>query len=273
MRRTEIPTPLHVGGSGTPLVLLHGATSSWRCWQPVLSELEQHHRVFAPTLAGHHGGPALACAAHEVLDRLVDDLVDWLDGSGLERPHVVGNSLGGWLALELARRGRAGSVTALSPIGAWSVPQDLDRLLRQFRLAGPMVRSRLVHRLVGTTQGRRLFLGLVHHRPELVPALAARQSLQDAARCSVLPLLLEGAAQIGPIAALDDLDCPVRLAWGIKDATLPFDRFGRPMVDAVPSAELVVLPGVGHVPMYDDPALVARTVLQVTSAVDRCGVP
>jgi pimeloyl-ACP methyl ester carboxylesterase len=49
---------------------------------------------------------------------------------------------------------------------------------------------------------------------------------------------------------------------------IPPDRHGRPLLDRVSQAEFVVMPGVGHVPMYDDPVLVAATILEVTLAVD-----
>ena len=65
---------------------------------------------------------------------------------------------------------------------------------------------------------------------------------------------------------LPDPGCPIRIAWGGRDRTLPFERYGKPMLEAVPSAELVMLPGVGHVPMSDDPELVARTILEVTAS-------
>jgi pimeloyl-ACP methyl ester carboxylesterase len=57
-----------------------------------------------------------------------------------------------------------------------------------------------------------------------------------------------------------------RCHWGDRDRTIPFERYGRPLLTSIPQAEHVVLPGVGHVPMHGDPALVAETILQTTSA-------
>ena len=73
----------------------------------------------------------------------------------------------------------------------------------------------------------------------------------------------------GGIAPLPDPGCRVRIAWSGCDRTIPFDRYGRPLLDRVPDAELVTLPGVGHVPMSDDPDLVVRTILEVTAPVRR----
>nr|WP_202968204.1 alpha/beta fold hydrolase [Pseudonocardia sp. AL041005-10] len=113
----------HVGGSGEPLLLLHGMTSSWRAWKPLLPMLEEHHEVWAVTMPGHLDGPPMPDGEFSV-DLLVDGLTEQLDAIGVpERPHVVGNSLGGWAALELARRGRARSVVALSPAGPGRCPR------------------------------------------------------------------------------------------------------------------------------------------------------
>src|SRR5437763_11581933 len=111
-------TPHHRGGSGSPLVCLHGFTGTWRMWELVLPALERHHDVLAPTLPGHAGGPP---APKPLSDQALPDALERLmDEAGLERAHLVGNSLGGFLALQLAARGRADSVVALAPAGGWA---------------------------------------------------------------------------------------------------------------------------------------------------------
>ena len=98
-------TPSHRGGSGPPLVCLHGFTDTWRMWELVLPALERRHDVLAPTLLGHAGGPALD---GEVSGALVADAVERaMDEAGFATAHIVGNSLGGFVALQLAARGRA----------------------------------------------------------------------------------------------------------------------------------------------------------------------
>lgn len=113
-------TAMHRGGSGTPLLLLHGIGAIWRVWTPVLEFLEPHHDVIAPTLRGHGGGLPLDDTIAPSLDALADGVEEDLDRLGLGQVHIVGNSLGGWLAVELARRGRAQSLVLLSPAGAWN---------------------------------------------------------------------------------------------------------------------------------------------------------
>jgi pimeloyl-ACP methyl ester carboxylesterase len=98
------------------MVLLHGLNGSWRVWQPVHDRLAEYHDVFAPTMAGHRGAPAVAAGPCGI-DLLADEMEIRLDAAGIKRAHLVGNSLGGWLALELAARGRATSVVAFAPRG------------------------------------------------------------------------------------------------------------------------------------------------------------
>ena len=96
-----------------PLVLLHGVTNSARIWDDVVPLLDETFELLVPTAAGHRGGPPDPGGL--TIARLVDDVETLLDDHGLHQAHLAGNSMGGWMALELARRGRALSVCALSP--------------------------------------------------------------------------------------------------------------------------------------------------------------
>lgn len=244
-----------------PLVLLHGATSSARVWEPLLPALEVHHHVFVPTLAGHCGGPPLSVPPALVVQGIIDSMCRQLDSAGIETAHFVGNSLGGWIALELARRGRASSVLAFSPAGAWRLPRDLTRMLVIFQIGSKLRTTAPFHKLLANKTLRRLVLRLVaEHADRMTPAQVTAM-LEDAAGCAVLPDLLAGARDAGPISAFAELTCPVRIAWGWHDRTLPFMRYGAPILAALPGAELVMLPDVGHVPMIDDPALTAQIIL------------
>src|SRR3954451_9813620 len=99
------------------MVCLHGFTDTWRTWELVLPTLERRHDVLAPTLIGHAGGPPLEGEAS--IDRAAEAVERAMDDGGSEPAHLVGNSLGGSLALRLAARGRARSVVALAPAGGW----------------------------------------------------------------------------------------------------------------------------------------------------------
>lgn len=252
------------GGSGPPMLLLHGMTSSWRAWKPLLPMLEQHHEVWAVTMPGHLGGPALPDEPFAI-ESMVDALIGRLDEIGVDpAPHVVGNSLGGWAALELARRGRARSVVALSPAGAWAVPADLYRLLATFRVGALMAGWAPVRLLASCRPLRRILLRTVSEHADRYSREDVDVLFDDLAGCAALEPLLSAASMDTMITPFDRAPCPIRIAWSGVDRTIPYRRYGRPMMDAVPDADLVVLPGVGHVPMVDNPALVAWTILQHT---------
>lgn len=82
-------TPAHRGGTGPPLVLLHGFMDTWRTWQLVLPALERRHTVFAPTLPGHAGGPPLPEDLHRSV--LVDAVETMMDDAGIATAHIAGN--------------------------------------------------------------------------------------------------------------------------------------------------------------------------------------
>src|ERR1700693_4080906 len=113
----ELARSLSRAGEGEPLVLLHGFMGTWRHWRPVLADLVARFDVIAPTLAGHDGGPRLRPDGPLTLATASDSLERHLDDLGVGSAHVVGNSAGGALAIELAARGRARSGIAISPGG------------------------------------------------------------------------------------------------------------------------------------------------------------
>lgn len=242
------------------IVLLHGAMASPRIWKPLLPSLTPHHEVVVPTLAGHLGGPPMPVGQANVMDRIVEDMCRQLDEAGIRSAHLVGNSLGGWIALELARRGRAHSVLALSPAGGWARAVDLQRMLMIFRVGMILRRRKTLPRIAADPRSRRmLFLAMAEHADRL-SAEQTTALVEDMVGCDVLPDLIKGAIEAGAIKTLS-ADCPIRLVWGTKDRTLPFGRYGRPMVAAVPGAELEMLDNVGHVPMIDDPEATADAIL------------
>jgi pimeloyl-ACP methyl ester carboxylesterase len=251
-----------------PIVLLHGATSSARVWDPLLPMLSPKYRVFAPTLAGHHGGPPLPAAPGAVVEKIVDVMCRQLDEAAIDSSHIVGNSLGGWVALELARRGRAQSVLALSPAGAWRSPRDLRRLLVLFRAGAALGRVNDMTTLAAHKRVRRILLLLMAEHADRMTLAQVAAAFEDIAGCTALPAILDGARNNGPINPVPDVGCRVRIAWGLRDRMLPFMRYGAPMLAAVPAAEFKLIPGVGHVPMIDDPGLVANTILEFVETTD-----
>jgi pimeloyl-ACP methyl ester carboxylesterase len=240
-------------------VLLHGFMDTWRIWELVLPALERRHEVLALTLPGHAGGPPFGGDAVGEVERM-------LDVAGIETAHVAGNSLGGWLALQLAARGRARTVVAFAPAGGWAgdPPPELFAFQRelhaQMKAAAPNAPA-----VLATDAGRRRATELLTVRYEHIPAeLLAHQVLGGAV--SDAPALLANAAQADWTLDAARVDCPVRIVWGTEDRLLPWpsaaERYRR---DWLPHADWVVLDGVGHCPQLDVPLETAELILGFTS--------
>ncbi len=177
----------HRAGSGEPLLLLHGIGSRWEVWEPVLARLQTRREVIAPDLPGFGASPMPPPDTPPGVQSLTDMVCDFLDALELAAPHAAGNSLGGWIALELAKRGRARSATGVSPAGFQSGREAVFQkstmwtTARAARLAAPVA-----GRVVGSPLARRLaFAQLVAH-PERIPAADAADHLRALARAPVV---------------------------------------------------------------------------------------
>jgi pimeloyl-ACP methyl ester carboxylesterase len=248
------------------LLLLHGLISSSACWRRVVPLLAPHHTVVAPTCLGHRGGatPTL----HPVrVEHLVDDVERCMDALQLARAHVAGNSLGGWVALELSRRGRALSVCALSPAGVWESArrEPAARMLRDAARSARRLRP-VVPLMAPIPALRRALLRDVAVHGERVGASELIGIVADAVGCTVYEDLLDTPERLMP---LGEVSCPVTFAWSGCDRLFPAHVHGTRARELVPGARFLVLDGVGHVPMYDAPQRVADTILQSTALAIR----
>jgi pimeloyl-ACP methyl ester carboxylesterase len=143
------------GGEGEPLTLIHGIGSRWQMWEPVLEGLVAHRDVIALDLPGFGVSPMPRPGTPPGGDSLVKLVHEFLTQEGINRPHVAGNSLGGLIALEVARRGLARSATALSPVGFANRPETVGS--RSSLWLGVRLARRLAGRaesLLATRTGR-----------------------------------------------------------------------------------------------------------------------
>jgi pimeloyl-ACP methyl ester carboxylesterase len=264
------PPPLirHRGGSGPPLVLVHGLGLSWRSWQPVLDALEACHDVVAIDLPGFGESPPLPDGAAPTPTRLADAVESELDRLSLDAPALVGNSLGGWVALELARRGRAARAVVISPSGLESPPERafVIALNEQMRLRA-RVGAMLGRWLTAPALARVMLFGSLRSRPWRLSPDAAAHDLHDFGSSPGFQSTLSSTVATRLPMWLGAIRVPVRVAYGTLDLML--GAFTAPrFAAAIPGAELIPLPAVGHVPMLDDPELVARTILDFTTHGD-----
>jgi pimeloyl-ACP methyl ester carboxylesterase len=258
-------TPSHRGGSGSPLVCLHGFTDTWRTWELVLPALEREHDVLAPTLLAHAGGPPLE---GEFSDELVVDAVEAaMDEAGFETAHIVGNSLGGYIALRLAERGRARSVVAFAPAGGWaeddeSVGATLDQFVAVYEQLKPIAAQ--AEMIVSTPEGRRLATQLIATNYEHIPAELLAHQIVGVTRCDVLPLVAY-AHRAGFDLDPERIECPLRIVWGSADQILAWPAAAVRFRGELPNAEWVELDGVGHCPQLDVPTEAAQLALGLSS--------
>ena len=249
-------------GAREPLLLIHGLGGTARVWDPVLPLLEGGRDVHVIDMPGFGAAPPLPPSEEPTAANLARALHEQCAEQGIERPHVAGNSLGGWVALEMGRTGWAASVTALSPAGLWSRPLGESAsggarmLLRGSpwaKVARPLLAPAF---LLPAT--RRLAFGSIAAHPERIPPGAARQLVlgwldgegyDDANRAM-------RSHVFDPDGYPDGV--PVTIAWCELDRLV-----GPPKAHRRPAgARFLVLPGVGHTPTWDDPELVARTLLE-----------
>ena len=259
-------TPAHRGGAGAPLVLLHGFTDTWRTWELVLPALEARHDVLALTLAGHAGGPPLP---DPVTSEAIADAVELaMDEAGFATAHFAGNSLGGYVALQLAARGRADSVVALAPAGGWAEGDDgFHDTLAHFRTMQELLAGAMPHvaTIVSTPEGRQRATAHFTEHPELLSPDLVAHVMRGAAECpGVVPLIAHAEVAGWPLDAAA-IRCPVRVVWGTADRLLEWPRTAaRYRRDWLPHADWVELDGVGHCPQLDVPLEAAQLILGVT---------
>jgi pimeloyl-ACP methyl ester carboxylesterase len=244
-------------GSGEPLVLIHGIGHRRQAWNPVLDLLAESYDVIAVDLAGFGESPAYPKSASYDMDSACSNLVDNFAHWGIERPHLVGNSLGGAIALELGARGHARSVTALSPAGFFGVVNRLQTLLLLVMLrVTSQLPTPVLRRVSRSAAGRRLAGFSLFAHPERFTADEVFGDALALKRCKGFErTIVKGVRYTFRL----HLDVPTTIAWGTRDLILPYSSSAIAQ-ERLPEARHVALPHCGHVPMVDDPALVARVV-------------
>lgn len=256
---TKIEVSYERRGSGEPLVLLHGIGHRWQAWEPVIDRLAERHDVIALDLFGFGASPMLPVDRPYTVPGAVEALAEVFDDFGLDRPHIAGNSLGGMLALELASRDLVRSVTALSPAGFWTARDRAYAIqtlsgIRMIARLHPAVQKALFRRKAARVAGGSILFG----RPSW---LTEEVMLADMAAMAAAPgfdaVVASGGRDYFFMSPAPTV--PTTVAWGSRDRVL-WPRQARRCAQILPDARHVPLPGCGHVPMGDDPALVADLI-------------
>jgi pimeloyl-ACP methyl ester carboxylesterase len=253
----------HRLGDGPPLVLIHGLAHRRQAWDPITEHLAVRHQTIAIDLPGFGESPLPADGFPRTVERLVARIGEFFTEIGVDRPHVAGNSLGGAVALELARAGLVSSATALSPAGFATVPERRRALLSLLRTrAATFAPVPMITRVTASPRGRTVAFRTVVARGDL---LSPERALGDALA------MRRGKGFVGAARSLRlyefpecaDLAVPVTVAWGELDRILAPHQADRAR-QLLPRARHVTLIGCGHVPMSDDPDRVAAAILETT---------
>jgi pimeloyl-ACP methyl ester carboxylesterase len=254
----------HRGGEGEPLVLVHGIGHTWRGWKPMLPQLEERFDVLAVDLPGFGHSAPLPASVNCTAEALADAVEDEMGRAGFDTAHIAGNSLGGWIALELARRGRATTVTAISPAGlaharekTWGagILNGMRWLARNAPAPEPLLRNPIT---------RSLLAGPTVARPWRMDPDELIEEADLFANCpgwdATLPHVLDAQPR-----GLTTIDTPVLVLWGTLDVIL-LPRQGRRFERLIPGCELRYIRGIGHVPMSDAPDELAEAITEFAAA-------
>lgn len=176
--------------------------------------------------------------------------------------HIVGNSLGGQLALRLASRGRARSVVVLAPAGGWEpktgpppeIFEDFERSYAQMKAGYSSLAS-----LVSTPEGRRLATRRFTVNYEHLPADLVLHLLEGVALCEGERLVEYGRRADWGVAT-QQVSCPTRIVWGRADSILPYPQSALRLQREMPHADWVELDDVGHCPQLDVPLVAAELI-------------
>jgi pimeloyl-ACP methyl ester carboxylesterase len=256
----------HRSGSGPPLLLIHGFSATWRTWGSLPETLAAEFEVLAPTLPGHSGGPPLA--PPRTIPALADHTEALLDEVGWATPHIAGFSLGGWLALEMAKRGRARSVTAIAPSGAllWCGARETRRFQRQFRINRALVRSMLPVMDAVLARGplRRLALRDMMADGSRMSAAEASPALRDFAATPLFDEILDSFGR-EELVGLDDVSVPACVWWGKRDRINPM-KHAPYFEERLPDATFEYVAGAGHVPFWDAPESVVGAIRRTAAS-------
>ncbi len=252
-------------GTGSPLLLVHGLGAGWRSWTPILDALAAQREVIAVDLPGFGESPPLA--GEVSIATLTDALAQFVHEQDLGKASTVGQSMGGRMVLELARRGVGGDTVALDPGGFWTdreVAAFSATLRPSIKLVGALRAA--LPTLLGNPVTRTALLAQLSARPWALSAetvLPDLRGLADApATGPALDALTKGPKQAG--APAGTVPGRVTIGWGRRDlVTLP--RQAPRAAAAFPDAALHWFEQCGHFPQWDAPDEAVRLILASTA--------
>ncbi|MBS1893710.1 MAG: alpha/beta fold hydrolase [Actinobacteria bacterium] len=246
-------------GDGLALILIHGTGGSRAAWDSVVPLLAPHRRVFAIDLPGCGASPALPAEVTPTVPALAATVERWMIEQDLGGAHLAGNSLGGGIALELAKGQLVAGATVLSPIGFFNAREFAygSASLHLTRI-GAKALSPVAPVVFRSRAFRTVVLWQALGKPWRMSAEGATSSARAMATASDFA---RGVRAAGDYRFSGMPAAPVTIAWGRRDRILLWRQAERAR-RLLPDAPFIPLEGCGHVPMTDDPELVAKVILR-----------
>jgi pimeloyl-ACP methyl ester carboxylesterase len=249
-----------------PLLLIHGFTDTWRTWDLVRPWLEERHEVVAVALPGHVDGPEVGAVVEG--DVAVAEVERVMDARGWRSAHVAGNSLGGYVALQLAERGRARTVVAFAPAGGWA---EGDESYLEVLAHFPEMRAQVLPYvgqadvMMQTDLGRRRATATTTVNYQHIPPELLAHQFRAVAECTAVEPMTALAQRQGWALDPSKVDCPLRIVWGTQDVLLPWPRAAARYRAWFPTADWIELQDVGHAIQLDVPFEAAQLILGFTA--------
>ncbi len=240
-------------GRGPALVMLHPLGADRHVWAPIVERLGHERELVTVDLPGFGASPPLRDET-PTARALAGAVATLLASLGIERPHVTGNSLGGWVALELGLRGATRSTSAIAPAGLWAQP-----LVPKPSVAHWLARTALplVGPVAASAVGRRLLLSSAVAHPERVPAAQSAHLVRAYAGASGF-VSVNKAMRAGRFEDLARIPGPLTLVWPEHDRLV--DR--PPRLPA--NVRNIILKDAGHIPFWDAPDEVAAVLREAS---------
>lgn len=253
-------------GAGEPVLLLHPFMMSSYVWHDVAPALARTGRleVFAPSMAGHNGGPRTRSWFLDT-GTLADHVEAQLDELGWGSAHIVGNSLGGWVAFELERRGRARTLTAIAPAGGWHRWSPVKyEIVAKFVAGLPVWLTALALRQrAARLPGAKAAASVpISAGPSGLSDADLLEVIDDVTHCGAYYQLLIKALLLPGLMELADTSTPTHLVVCERDRVLPHPRYTKHFLKHIPDIDKVTtLDNVGHIPMFEAPQLIADLIV------------
>lgn len=246
-------------GKGLPVVLLHGYPLSSAIWREQVKGLADHYRVITPDLRGHGTSPAPEGVYD--MDTMANDVFALLDGLGVQKFVLIGHSMGGYVSLA-AWKMHPDRVLALGLIDSQAGADTEEARQGRFAMADKVAEHGAS--VVAEAMVPKLF----------APGLAADDFIVEQVRTIIVSTnptgiigTLKGmAARPDSSAILPNLDIPVLLLTGDKDALIPPSKSDS-MASAISGATQVVVENAGHMPMMEQPTATTEAIRQFLSEV------